>query len=258
MEMLCLFQNERTSALNQLCSGKVLLGILVVTTTTGGFTLGYFVGKNPSSPPAPAAVRQQLNEAGSVSPASVPGSDAAGDSSPAVPVVQDPSAAAKQSELASSVPQKSPVNMEAKDEKRAGLARAQTPSGADAPMSSGEKGIHRQTVRSQNTKDSNQSASGTPASEGSGEVSEPAGSSPGRVLYTVQAGAFRNQKDAAVLKHRLEESGYKASIRKETNAKGVVFFRVRTGEFESRKEASLVALKLKKTDGLSAFATEKK
>ena len=76
-------------------------------------------------------------------------------------------------------------------------------------------------------------------------------------LLGVAIAVLRNQKDAEALKRKLEAKKYKTSIKKEADAKGVVFFKVRTGEFENKKEASLFALKLK-TDGLNAFATAKK
>ena len=77
------------------------------------------------------------------------------------------------------------------------------------------------------------------------------------VIYTVQAGAFKNLKDAETLKHKLESKGYKAYIKKSVAAKGIKIFKVRTGEFMDKKDAEAVALKLKKTEGLKAFVTLK-
>jgi len=174
----------KASNLSRFLTGKVVLALFVVTAATGGFLLGYFVGKSISSPSMPPAARQPLSE-GEIAPVALPRPNPVSDgSSPAVPVVQGLSAENKQA--------------------------------------------------------------------------EPAGSSSGKVAYTVQAGAFRNQKDAEALKHKLEAKGYKIFIKKEPNSKGVVLFKVRTGEFEKKKEASVFALKLKKTDELNAFAVEKK
>ncbi len=200
----------KASNLSRFLTGKVVLALFVVTAATGGFLLGYFVGKSVSSPSMPPAARQPLGE-GETAPVAVLRPNQASDgSSPTVPVVQGPSAGNKQAEIAP-VPEKTPLKAEAGDEKK-GVK--------DAP--------------------------------------KPADSSSGKVAYTVQAGAFRNQKDAEALKHKLEAKGYKAFIKKEPNSRGVVLFKVRTGEFEKKKEASVFALKLKKTDGLNAFAVEKK
>ena len=71
-------------------------------------------------------------------------------------------------------------------------------------------------------------------------------------VYTVQAGAFKNPKDALSLKHRLEKKGYKAYIKKSVEEKNVKLFKVRTGEFTDREKAEDFALKLKKSEGLKA------
>ena len=197
----------KASNLSHFLTGKVVLALFVVTAATGGFLLGYFVGKSVSSPSIPPAARQPLSEGENAPPAPVPGPNPMGE---AVPVVQSPSVENKQAEIAPPVPEKTPLKGEARDE-----------------------------------------------GKGAKDVSGSAGSSSGKVVYTVQAGAFRNQKDAEALKHKLEAKKYKTSIKKEADAKGVVLFKVRTGEFENKKEASLFALKLK-TDGLNAFATAKK
>lgn len=77
-------------------------------------------------------------------------------------------------------------------------------------------------------------------------------------LYTVQAGAFKNPKDALSLKHKLEKKGYKAYIKKSAEEKNAKLFKVRTGEFTDREKAEDFALKLKKSEGLkAAFVTAK-
>lgn len=73
----------------------------------------------------------------------------------------------------------------------------------------------------------------------------------------MQAAAFKHQKDADTLRQTLEGKGYKSSVKKETNPKGAALFKVRVGEFSQKKDASIFALKLKKTDGLNAFAVVK-
>jgi len=240
-------------------SGKVLLGILVVTATTGGFTLGYFVGKSVSSPSLSSSARQQLNEGESAPPTPVPGPNPAGEgSSAAVAVVQSPLPENKQPDIAPSSPVKSPLRAETKDEGKAGSSRGQTLSGSEVKTSSSEKGLPAQTALSRTAGPGDPAAAKSSPSGGARDVSVSAGSSAGKVVYTVQAGAFRNRKDAEALKRKLEAKNYKTSVKKEAGAKGVVFFKVRTGEFENKKEASAFAMELKNTDGLNAFAMAKK
>jgi cell division protein FtsN len=121
-------------------------------------------------------------------------------------------------------------------------------------------GLAGQSVVPPLTRQASESVAKTSAAQESGKdaSTESAASSQKKVVYTVQAGAFRGKKDAETLKHKLEAKGYKVFVRKESNSKGTTLYKVRAGEFETKKEASLFALKLKKTDDLNAFAIEKK
>ncbi len=76
-------------------------------------------------------------------------------------------------------------------------------------------------------------------------------------IYTVQAGAFKNLKDAEALKRKLENKGYQVYIKKSMEAKNTKLFKVRTGEFTDKAKAEAVALKLKKAGGLKTFVTSK-
>ncbi|MBT9536866.1 MAG: SPOR domain-containing protein, partial [Nitrospirae bacterium] len=76
------------------------------------------------------------------------------------------------------------------------------------------------------------------------------------IKYTVQAGAFKNLKEAETLKHKLETKGYKAYIKKYAASKNPKLYKVRTGEFAAKEEAAALALKLK-NEGLKAFVTLK-
>lgn len=76
------------------------------------------------------------------------------------------------------------------------------------------------------------------------------------IKYTVQAGAFKNLKEAEILKHKLEAKGYKAYIKKYAKSKNPKLYKVRTGEFAAKEEAAALALKLK-NEGLKAFVTLK-
>ncbi len=226
--------------------GKVLLGILLVTASTGGFTLGYFVGKSVSPSSASFSARQPLSggEAASQAPVAVPGPPGGEPSAP-VSVAQSPPSEDRQSGIALPGLEKSPL-------------KTGTSSGSEGKKPSGEKGLPGQAAGSQGAGQGDQATTKSLPSGGSREVSGSADSSAGKVVYTVQAGAFRNQKDAEALKRKLEARKYKASIRKEADAKGVAFFKVRTGEFDTKKEASVFALKLRKAEGLNAFAMARK
>ena len=72
----------------------------------------------------------------------------------------------------------------------------------------------------------------------------------------MQAGAFKNLKEAEALRHKLEAKGYKAYIKKYAKSKNPKLYKVRTGEFSVREEAAALALKLK-NEGLKAFVTLK-
>lgn len=77
-------------------------------------------------------------------------------------------------------------------------------------------------------------------------------------IYTVQAGAFKNEKEALVLKKKLEKKGYNnIYMFREKKQKNGVLFKVRVGDFETKKEAEIFAVKLNKTEGLRSFAVKK-
>lgn len=77
-------------------------------------------------------------------------------------------------------------------------------------------------------------------------------------IYTVQAGAFKNEKEAVALKTKLEKKGYNnIYMFKERKPKNRVLFKVRVGDFETKKEAEIFAVKLNKTEGFRAFAVKK-
>lgn len=77
-------------------------------------------------------------------------------------------------------------------------------------------------------------------------------------IYTVQAGAFKNEKEALALKTKLEKKGYNnIYILKERKSKNGVLFKIRVGDFETKKEAEIFAVKLNKTEGFRAFAVKK-
>jgi cell division septation protein DedD len=73
--------------------------------------------------------------------------------------------------------------------------------------------------------------------------------------YTVQAGAFKNEADALALKAKFEKKGYKTQVVNTQEKNREKLFKVMVGAFSVRKDAELLALKLKKTEGLKTFVT---
>ncbi len=206
---------NRTSKSRSFLPVKAVLIIITVTASTGGFILGYFVGKGVSSPNVIPLIKQPVNDAVSAAPAPNPNPDSRNEpSSPAGTAGQTPSTENKQTSA-------TPISHEALPSKAEIKEEGNVESGKDVS-------------------------------------SESAVESEKKAVYTVQAGAFKRQKDADVLKKNLEGKGFTASIKKDSNSKGMKLFKVRTGEFENKKEAAAFALKLKKEFGLNSFATIKK
>lgn len=76
-----------------------------------------------------------------------------------------------------------------------------------------------------------------------------------KAVYTVQLGAFSNSAEAKRLKAKFDKKGYKSVITSSTNKKAQKIFKVKTGEFREKKDAEVLALKLKKTEGLQTYVT---
>ena len=76
-------------------------------------------------------------------------------------------------------------------------------------------------------------------------------------IYTVQIGAFKNPAEAKQLKAKFDKKGYKSFISEGKNRKSQKIFKVKTGAFKEKKEAEVLALKLKKTEGLQTYVTMK-
>ena len=76
-------------------------------------------------------------------------------------------------------------------------------------------------------------------------------------LYTVQLGALKNVAEARSLRDAYGKKGYKTYIATFRNTHNEKIYKVRAGEFREKREAEILALKLKKNDGLAAFVTLK-
>jgi cell division septation protein DedD len=76
-------------------------------------------------------------------------------------------------------------------------------------------------------------------------------------VYTVQLGALKNAEEARQLRAKYAKKGYKTFIAVSRSKGKVKIYKVRTGEFTEKKDAEILALRLKKNEGLSAFVTVK-
>ncbi len=205
-----------------LLSARIVLGAIIVVAATGGFTLGYFVGKSASSPSVSAPAKQSINEPAYPQAAlTTPKNEV---SSPTHPVSPD-----------SSVQGKSPEAAPASELKASPFA--------PLPVKENRNIAEQQSSAQVADKD---------------VTTESADPLKDKDVYTVQAGAFRSRRDAEALRHRLEAKGYKTYIKREAASKGVIFYKVRIGEFERKKEAEMLALKLRKTNGLNTFVALKR
>ncbi|HYQ47566.1 MAG TPA: SPOR domain-containing protein, partial [Thermodesulfovibrionales bacterium] len=74
-------------------------------------------------------------------------------------------------------------------------------------------------------------------------------------VYTVQIGAFKSSAEAKQLKVKFEKKGYKPFISAVKDRNGNKIYKIKTGEFADRKDAEVLALKLKKTEGLHTYVT---
>jgi cell division septation protein DedD len=73
--------------------------------------------------------------------------------------------------------------------------------------------------------------------------------------YTVQVGAFRSASDADAFRSKLDKKGYKAFLMELKAKNNEPLYRVAVGAFSTRDEAELLALRIKKSEGLKTFVT---
>ncbi|MBI4823257.1 MAG: SPOR domain-containing protein [Nitrospirae bacterium] len=72
--------------------------------------------------------------------------------------------------------------------------------------------------------------------------------------YCVQVGAFKNKKDAEILKNDLAKKGYKVYV---VTSEDKTVHKVRTECLKSKKEAEVMALRLKAAEKIPTFVVEK-
>ncbi len=219
------------AATNAGLSGRLVLIIITVTVAAGGFILGYFVGKNVYTMPL---IQQSLPKpAGSESP---------------IP----PPETKKIQEVVPTPPEQNTTKEE-------GSAPADPSAETEPPKPFGS-GQHRaaganflparDTV---NEKAAMPKPAGEPIKVEDRQAQSDTDSH--AAVYAVQVGAFKSRREADTLKAGLEAKGYKTQSRK-TVVKGKPLFKVVVGEVSTEKEAELLALKLKKAEGLHAFVVQ--
>ncbi len=210
--------------------GKGIIILSLIITSSLSFILGFFVGKGMRSP--------ATGQASVVTPLM-----SAGQEKTAAEMKEVPAQPQTPQIVQSAETQKTPDNPEIPKQ--------------DAPLESPETKKMQQPRETKHNGESqrlkeDEKASKTKSSKDSRTTQEAAA----KAKYTVQIGAFRNASEADSLKSKFAKKGYKSFIMvaKRKNDK---FYKVATGEFHSRKEAELLAVKMKKTEGLKAFVTLK-
>ncbi|HUO77093.1 MAG TPA: SPOR domain-containing protein [Thermodesulfovibrionales bacterium] len=241
----------------ELLPGKIVLIVITATAVTTGFTLGYFVGRSVSFSPESSMLKQSpSSDLAAVPSATNPSSELKNEaSSPSLPKMHPPSKESTQASVPPSLGGAIPLTADVRDEekispksqKAAMTEKKAIPAAGE--QSTFPSGVSNPDIETRNALNPQSTPKSSPAPH--------AGSSHSEVVYTVQAAAFKNQKDADTLRQTLEGKGYKVFIKKESGPNGVVLFKVRVGEFEQKKDASVFALKLMKTGGLNAFAVLK-
>lgn len=213
--------------------GKEFIIVLVIVFSGVSFTLGYFVGKNTAGPAvsslhaAEGIAQQNRQDPPPGSPIQVPAQP--GGTAPAVlPSEEISPDAAPAAAL--------PKRVDGKD----------TGSVPQEQLKTVSQQKHPEPVASDMGSEKTAAKSGTEfrANEKTG-------------LYTVQFGAFKSAEEAKQLKARFDKKGYKPFISVAKDRKGNKIYKVKTGEFSDRKDADVLALKLKKTEGLDTYVTTK-
>lgn len=75
------------------------------------------------------------------------------------------------------------------------------------------------------------------------------------IIYTVQIAAFKNAVEAEKIKEKYSKKGYDTYVTVSRLKGDDKIYKIRAGEFRDRKDAELLALKIKRTEGLNPFVT---
>ncbi len=209
--------------------GREFIIAVVVVFSSLSFTLGYFVGKNNAEKKAEAVVQTGLKpddvEPHQIGPAA----------QPQPPRSEGQSAGGGM-----------PVR-EMTAQKTVSL-----PSG-ESRIEGKTAEVPKETVNDIPKEDAKKELRESSQAEGKPYVKSGAS----ETVYTVQLGALKNAGEARRLKAKYAKKGYKLYITGSRSKGKVKIYKVRTGEFREKKDAEILALRLKKNEGLSAFVTVK-
>ncbi len=200
-------------------SGRAIFAVVAVTILIGGFVFGYFVGKKiPPSYVAPSETKKQQQQKPQKTQETAQSYSAEEDAETSKPLKRKGSVSTPSEEESVEENEPAPVQKKKKTASPKATVRKETKSvGQSAPKETDSQGAVSET-------------------------------------FTVQVGAFKNQKEAEKLALRLEDKGYRALVKKVT-ANDILLHKVTVGEFVKRKDAEVFALKFRVTEGLDAFVT---
>jgi cell division septation protein DedD len=213
-------------------AGKEFVIVMVVFFSALSFTLGFFVGK------------KSVKQSGDQAPPAVQS------------VTQGAAAQSEPQEVRPAEPGNSRTATDVKDEhgeaeEKAASAILSVPRQLSS-VEEKEKDTIAPTKNTEKTAAHNTGGDNAP-SKGTVRV----GSHHSAVMYSVQLGALKNAHEARHLKETFSRKGYKTFITITRLKKKEKVYKVKAGEFRDRKDAELLALKLKKNEGLHAFVTLK-
>jgi cell division septation protein DedD len=219
--------------------GKGVVIVIVILFSSLSFVLGYFVGRLGREDRATqgraleTAVSQTGNPA--LQPARLP-APATANSVPAGPSQAVPPEGPDQSSFQT---------------KNTNTPASPGDAGREAP-----KGVPSKTLMPPAKGQSKEVSNGKEVSKESTPVAQPKQTF--KDTYTVQLGALKNASEAKKVRHKFEKKGYKTYLSVTRNGKHQKIYKIRVGEFKEKKDAEVLALKLKKVEGLNTFVTVKK
>jgi cell division septation protein DedD len=213
--------------------GREFIIVVVVVFSSLSFTLGFFVGKNSGerkadslvqTPPQPAEGEGKQSMTATQLQPQKPDAQAKSEAGQVQAVPEDLKTAGQT------------VSAPAESRPGAGKTAREPKEVSDAAGDSPKK---RAKEEARNASDSSARSGGSDA------------------LYTVQLGALKKAGEARNLKTAYAKKGYKTYITVTKNKGKEKIYKVRTGEFKEKKDAEILALRLKKNEGLAAFVTVK-
>jgi cell division protein FtsN len=208
--------------------GREFIIIIVVVFSSLSFALGFFVGKNNAEKKAEYVVQAAPK-----------------------PAYSEPQQNAVTAQLQPPKPEGRPINGEAQvqDKKTAQQAISSHP---ESRTDGDKTGLEHGEAVSNLPKEAKKKEAEESAETNNKSNAKPGGS---ETIYTVQLGALKDAAEARRLKAKYLKKGYKIYITASRNKHKEKIFKVRSGEFKEKKDAEILALRLKKNEGVAAFVT---